>query len=166
MRFQPVIAVLFMSMLLQAVSLGGHWAGPTSPTDALHALLHWSGALHHHDHQVTQAEVAAGGDRARAALAAKQLPQALPDEEEGFEAFAEEFAQATLHRDEPYHQDRSLDSRYHLILDACLAAVGLPPSTPSSPLLTLAAVHPMPAPQTQRADPFVDGPRRPPRSLA
>jgi hypothetical protein len=154
MRFRLVIASLLLSMLLQAVSLGGHWAGHGNTADALHAVLHWSGVLHHHDHAVTQA--------ARLDSGARQ-PQ---DGAAGFEAFAEEFAQATLHPGESFHQDRSLDSRYHLNVDACLFAVGIIPSMPVSPKLAIEASPPRAVPASARTDPVLDGPRRPPRSLA
>ena len=166
MRVHPVIAVLLFSMLLQAVSLGGRWAGRDDPVDALHTVLHWTGTLHHHDHEITKAEIAAGGKRARIALEAKQWTTAIPDDAEGFEAFAEEFAMATVHIGEAYHQDESLDSRHHLSLDTCLASVGLLPTMPRSTLLPPVAVAPAAPPQSQRADPFLDGPRRPPRPLA
>ena len=35
--------LLLLAMLLQTVSLGGHWAGRGSPTETLHDVLHWSG---------------------------------------------------------------------------------------------------------------------------
>lgn len=169
MRFPAVIAALLTSMLLQAVSLGGHWAGNGNPADALHAVLHWSGVLHHHDHEVTQAELDAGGERARVALQAKLPALALPAAEAddaGFEAFAEEFAQVTLHPGQSYHQDHSLDSRHHLSIDACFGAVALIPSVPGSPLMALETAPPVAGPETEPADPFLNGPRRPPRSLA
>ncbi len=164
MRSRLVTAALLLSMLLQTVSMGGYWAGSRKPSDALHAVLHWSGILHHHDHEVTHAEVAAGGERARIALQAKQLPQ--PQSNEDFEAFAVEFAQVTLHPDQSYHRDLSLDSRHHLGIDACMSVVALIPSMPVSPVMDAPTDAPVAAPQVERVDPFLAGPRRPPRGLS
>ncbi|OWQ83768.1 hypothetical protein CDN99_25170 [Roseateles aquatilis] len=161
MNSRSVIAALLLSMLLQAVSLGGHWAGNGNPADALHAVLHWSGVLHHHDHEVTESAQRDGG----ASLPA-QAASAGGDDGTGFEAFAAEFAQVTLHPGESYHQDHSLDSRHHLSIDACVSVVGMIPALIASPDLSQSGGPPVAGPQVEPVDPFLYGPLRPPRSLA
>jgi hypothetical protein len=140
-----VIAALLMSMLLQAVSLGGHWTGATNPADSLHAMLHWSGLSHHHDHHVSQAQA---------------------DDDGGFEAFAEELASATLQPQQSYHQDQSADSNHHMGQDACLSAMGPVPAGLGGAVVEAGGQRPLVLPQAEPADPCLAGPRRPPKHLA
>lgn len=141
-----VIAALLMSMLLQAVSLGGHWLGMADPAEALHALLHWSGLSHHHDHALTEASAA--------------------DDDAGFEAFAAELALVTPKPHLSYHQDHSADSNHHMSQDACVGPMGPLPASLGDTLMAAGSPRPLALSQAERADPFLAGPRRPPRPLA
>ena len=141
-----VIAALLMSMLLQAVSLGGHWVGVANPAEALHAVMHWSGLSHHHDHLATQVPV--------------------DDDDSGFEAFATELASATLQPHQSYHQDHSVDSNHHMGQDACVSAVGPIPAGLGGSLMAARSPRPLMLPETEPVDPFLAGPRRPPKHLA
>lgn len=140
-----VIAALLMSMLLQAVSLGGHWFGVAGPGDAVHALLHWSGLSHHHDHAVTQASA---------------------DDDEGFEAFAAELASVTPKPHQGYHQDHSVDSNHHMSQDACVGALGPLPAGLGGTFMAAGSSRPVALSQAEPADPFLAGPRRPPKHFA
>lgn len=140
-----VIAALLMSMLLQAVSLGGHWFGMTNPADALHAVLHWSGLSHHHDHAVTQVSA---------------------DDDAGFEAFADELASVTLKPHQSFHQDQSADSNHHMGQDACVGAMGPLPAGLSGAFIAARSPRPRVLSETEPVDPFLAGPRRPPRHRA
>jgi hypothetical protein len=144
MSRRPIFLTLLLAMLLQAVSLGGHWAGAGAhgPTrDALHALLHWAGSAHHHDHHATQRM-------------------------EGFEAFADELATATLSMDQSWHQDQSADSHLHMDMDACLSMMGPIPASVSSPWIPPASPRPLPSAEAALAGPVLEGLKRPPKSLA
>ena len=140
-----VIAALLMSILLQAVSLGGHWFGMANSAEAQHAILHWIGLSHHHDHQVTEASA---------------------DDDSGFEAFAAELASATLKPHQSYHQDHSVDSNHHMSQDACVSAMGPIPAGLGSTLMSARSPRPLALSEAEPADPFLAGLRRPPKHLA
>lgn len=140
-----VIAALLMSMLLQAVSLGGHWIGVTNPAEALHAVLHWSGLSHHHDHAITQAAA---------------------EDDAGFEAFAAELASVTLKPHQSYHQDQSADSNHHMGQDVCVGAMGPLPASLGGTFIAARSPRPLVLPDAEPVDPFLAGPRRPPKHLA
>lgn len=140
-----VIAALLISMLLQAVSLGGHWFGEANPGEALHAVLHWAGLSHHHDHAVSEAAA---------------------EDDTGFEAFAAELASVTLKPHQSYHQDHSADSNHHMGLDACVGAMGPLPASLGGTLMAARSPRPLALSQAEPADPCLAGPRRPPRHLA
>lgn len=143
-----VITALLMSMLLQAVSLGGHWVGAANPFDALHAVLHWSGMSHHHDHVVAQ--VSAEDDADFKAL----------------EAFAGGLTPATAQPHASYHQDHSVDSNHHMGQDACVGAMGPLPAGLGGALMEARSPRPLALSQAEPADPCLAGPRRPPKHLA
>lgn len=140
-----VIAALLMSMLLQAVSLGGHWFGAVSPSDALHSVLHWAGLAHHHDHAVAQAQA---------------------EEDREFEAFAAELAEANLKPHQSFHQDHSVDSNHHMNQDTCVSAMGPLPAVLSGAFVADRSPRPLVRIEPVLADPFLAGPRRPPKQLA
>lgn len=138
-----VIFALLLSLLLQTASLGGRWAGWNGPADTLHAVLHWSGIAHHHDHQVSEA---------------------VPDDAD-FVALERGLGlEPSQHKG--FHQDFSADSSHHIGLDACLGAVGPIPSGLSSTFAVVADTRPAVLPQAETPDPFLAGLRRPPRHLA
>lgn len=140
-----VIAALLISMLLQAVSLGGHWVGVANPAEALHAVLHWSGLSHHHDHAITEASV---------------------DDDAGFEAFAAELALVTLKPHQSYHQDHSVDSNHHMGQDACVSAMGPVPAGLGGTVMAVSGPRPPVLSEAEPADPCLAGPRRPPKHRA
>lgn len=140
-----VIAALLMSMLLQAVSLGGHWFGMANPAETMHAVLHWSGLSHHHDHSVTQVSA---------------------EDDSGFEAFSAELASVTLQPHQSYHQDHSADSNHHMSQDACVSAMGPLPAGLGGTLQAARSPRPLALSQAEPADPFLAGPRRPPKHTA
>jgi len=140
-----VIAALLMSMLLQAVSLGGHWVGVANPADALHAVMHWSGLSHHHDHAVTEASA---------------------DDDAGFEAFAAELASVTLKPHQSYHQDHSVDSNHHMGQDACVSAMGPVPGGLGGTFMAVSSPRPPALSEAEPVDPCLAEPRRPPKHRA
>lgn len=140
-----IITALLISMLLQAVSLGGRWVGAADPVEALHAVLHWSGLSHHHDHAITVAAV---------------------DDDAGFEAFADELALVTLKPHQSYHQDRSVDSNHHMSQDACPSAMGPVPAGLGGTFIAARSPRPPALAEAAPVDPCLAGPRRPPKHLA
>jgi hypothetical protein len=140
-----VIAVLLMSMLLQAVSLGGHWSGMANPAETLHAVLHWSGLAHHHDHAIAETSA---------------------DDDAGFEAFAAELASVTFKPHQSYHQDHSADSNHHMGQDACVSAMGPVPAGPGGPFMAARSPRPLALSEAEPADPCLAVPRRPPKHFA
>jgi hypothetical protein len=144
MNRSVVIAVLLMSMLLQAVSLGGHWPGGADAAEARHSMLHWLGLSHHHDHSVTES------------LA----------NDSSFDAFGPELAAASLKPYRGYHQDHSVDSNHHMSQDACVSALGPIPSGLGNPVMAVRGPCPLVLPEAEPTDPFLAGPRRPPKHLA
>lgn len=143
---RPVIIVaLLMSMLLQTVTLGGHWFGALSSSGALHSLMHWAGLSHHHDHAVAQA-------------------QAEDDSE--FEAFAAELAEANLNPHQSFHLDHSVDSSHHMSQDACVSAMGPIPASLSGAIIANPSPRPLVFAEAARPDPVLASLRRPPRHLA
>lgn len=140
-----VIAAVLMSMLLQAVSLGGRWVGASNPVDAFDAVLHWAGLSHHHDHRVTEVAM---------------------DDDSAFEAFEAELASAPLNPLHSYHQDHSTDSNHHMGQDACVGAFGPAPCGLGNEPLTVRDPHPGTRPDAPPPDPDLAGPRRPPKHLA
>lgn len=156
MTRRPVFYLLLIAMLLQAVSLGGHWAGRGNPSETLHEVLHWSGVSHHHEHQ---RRLAAEDERAFELLAAQLgLPSAAPHD-------VDRPADHGDH-DNAYHQDQSVDSNHHMALDACLSAMGPIPAGVDSPAVHAACAAPAVEPDAPPADPDLSGPRRPPKSFA
>lgn len=145
MTRRPVFYVLLMAMLLQAVSLGGHWAGRGSPTETLHDVLHWSGISHHHEHEP---------------------PSFQQDELLAFEALSSELGLVDTAPHQDFHQDQSADSNRHMAMDACLSAMGPIPAAVDSPAVRAACPAPDARPELPPADPDLSGPRRPPRSFA
>jgi len=140
-----VIAALVTSILLQAVSLGGHSFGAANSTEAQHAALHWLGLSHHHDHRITEASA---------------------DDDSGFEAFAAELALVTLKPHQSYHQDHSEDSNHHMSQDACVGTMGPLPASLGGTPMTARSPRPLALSEAEPADPFLAGPRRPPKQLA
>lgn len=140
-----VIAALLMSMLLQAVSLGGRWVGASNPVDALDAVLHWAGLSHHHEHHIAEAAA---------------------DDDSDFEAFAAELASATPKPLHSYHQDQSTDSNHHMGLDACVGVMGPAPCGLDGTPVAARSPHPGMGPEAEPPDPDLAGPRRPPKHLA
>ncbi|MEH0168179.1 hypothetical protein [Roseateles microcysteis] len=152
MSRRPVFFVLMMSMLLQAVSLGGHWVGRGSPTETLHDVLHWSGISHHHAHGASL--------QADGLLAFESLSEGL-----GLAAASsDQDPHQAPHPD--FHQDQSADSNHHMALDACLSAMGPIPAGVDSPTIRAACSRPDARPEAPPADPELSGPRRPPRPFA
>lgn len=150
MNHRPlVIVALLLSLLMQTVSLGGRWPGWNSPTDTLHAVLHWSGIAHHHDHLVSDAVVAAADTADDPDFIS--LEKDLPLDRSPHTGF---------------HQDFSADSNHHLGQDACLGAVGPIPTGLSLAFAVTAQNRPALLPQAGAPDPFLAGLRRPPRPLA
>lgn len=143
-RHPLVIFALLLSLLLQAVSLGGRWAGWSGPANTLHAVLHWSGVAHHHDHQISEAVL---------------------DDDADFLAMERELGLDQSHRT-GFHQDFSADSSHHIGLDACLGAVGPIPAGLSNTLAVVADTPPALLAQAESPDPFLAGLRRPPKRLA
>jgi len=143
-RHPFVIYALLLSLLLQTVSLGGRWAGWSGPANTLHAVLHWSGVAHHHDHQISEA---------------------TPDDDADFVAMERELGLDQTHR-AGFHQDFSADSSHHIGLDACLGAFGPIPSGLSNAFAVAADMPPALLPQAEIPEPFLAGLRRPPRRLA
>jgi hypothetical protein len=141
---RPLFIVLLLSMLLHAVSLGGHWAGAGNVEQAVHTLLHWAGGAHHHH-------------RSESSQDASLL---------GFEAFSEELAAATLAPDESYHLDHSSDSNHHLAVDGYLSCIGPIPSSIDGPSERAGCMPPLPAAETAPRGPVLQGLRRPPRPIA
>ncbi len=144
MSRRPVLFAVLLALLLQAVSLGGHWAGRGNPSEILHDLLHWSRVSHHHDHLAT-----------------------LPSEDQQvFEALAAEMGIPAEPPHEGFHQDQSADSNHHMGMDACFSAMGPAPAGIGSPAIPAACPAPDMRPEAAPADPDLSGPRRPPKSLA
>jgi len=136
MSHRPVFLALLLSMLLQAVSLGGHWGGldrSDGSGQTLHVLKHWSGIAHHHNHEVPSADT---GD---------QLV----------------FSDDSLNQ--AFQQDQSIDSGKHMALEACLHLLGPIPAAFSCPFLLASAPRPMPDEDTAPAGPVLEGLRRPPK---
>lgn len=143
-----VIAALLMSMLLQAVSLGGHWVGAANPADALDAVLHWAGLSHHHEHHE------------------HRLADAAVHDDSDFDAFAVELASASAALQHGYHQDHSADSNHHMGQDACVGAMGPIPCGLGGTPVAVRSPHPGVRPEAEPPDPDLAGPRRPPKHLA
>ncbi|HEY0956432.1 MAG TPA: hypothetical protein VGE36_16855 [Roseateles sp.] len=143
-----IIFALLLSMLLQTASLGGHWAGMAGAVDTLHAVLHWAGLSHHHEHGVAQAT------------------QADHSADSGSAAFDAEWAAAAPSAHTDFHQDFSADSNRHMGLDACVGAVGPIPASLNGVFVMAAGAAPALLPQAEPADPFLAGLRRPPKHLA
>jgi len=140
-----VITALLISMLLQAVSLGGHWGGVADPVEALHAVLHWSGLPHHHDHAATEASL---------------------DDDSGFEAFAAELALVKPKPHQSYHLDHSVDSNHHMGHDACVSTMGPVPAGLGGTFVAASGPRPPALSEAEPADPCLASPRRPPKRLA
>ena len=140
-----VFIALLLSMLLQAVSLGGYWGGlgrDDGSEKSPHVLMHWSGIAHHHGHEAPSAEA---GDQ-----------QVLGDDS---------FAQAvTSGQSQAFHQDQSTDSSKHMALDACLHLLGPIPAAFSCPFLLASGPRPVPDEDTAPAGPVLEGLRRPPKN--
>lgn len=144
-RRRPLFLILLLSMLLHAVSLGGHWAGAGNVQQAVHALLHWAGSAHHH--------------HAQHADAAEAL--------QGFEAFAEELAAATPISVPDLHQDQSGDSNMHMGIDGCLSGIGPIPSCIGGPgARSAAATQHLPLAENAPEGPFLEGLKKPPKTRA
>lgn len=59
MNRRLVFYALLIAMLLQAVSLGGHWAGRSHSAQTLHDVMHWAGIAHHHHAELQADELVA-----------------------------------------------------------------------------------------------------------
>ncbi len=132
-----VFIALLLSMLLQAVSLGGYWGGldrSDGSGQTLHVLKHWSGIAHHHNHEAPPADV---GDQL--VLGNDSLAQA-------------------------FQQQQSIDSGKHMALEACLHLLGPLPAAFSCPFLLASAPRPVPDEDTAPAGPVLEGLRRPPKN--
>jgi len=141
-----VFVVLLLSMLTQAVMLGGRWPDANG-AGAVHTLLHWAGLAHHHHHQ----------------------PAPSREDLEGFEAFGNLGAPDTAARagSDTYHQDQSTDSTQHVAMDACLSGMALFTSWPRAlPTTQPCSVLPLARAEAARATPFLEGLQRPPKSIA
>ena len=145
MNRPAIIAALLMSMLLQAVTLGGHWFGAVNPSDALHSVLHWAGLSHHHDHAVAEAQA---------------------EDDSDFEAFAAELAEANLKPHQSFHQDHSADSNHHMSQDTCVSALGPIPAGLGDAFVADRSPRPRVCAEAALPDPFLAGLRRPPRPVA
>ncbi|MFT7772779.1 hypothetical protein [Roseateles sp.] len=143
-RHPFVIYALLLSLLLQTMSLGGRWPGHSGSAETMHAVLHWSGIAHHHEHQFSQA---------------------LPDDDADFVALEKSLG---LERGphQGFHQDFSADSNHHIGQDACLGAVGPIPAGLSSSFALAAHTPPALLTLAEIPDPFLAGLRRPPRRIS
>ena len=141
-----IFAVLLLSMLIQAIALGGRWVGLGGQGATLHALLHWAGLAHHHHQAPTSRE-----------------------DFEGFEAFGDLGAPERVVDDGSgsYHQDQSTDSTTHVVMEACLTGMAMITSWPPGlPAPLPGAALPRARAELAPAAPCLEGLRRPPRSIA
>ncbi|MCE4540595.1 hypothetical protein LXT12_25475 [Pelomonas sp. P7] len=144
MNHRPfVIVAMLLSLLLQAASLGGRWSASNGPADTLHAVLHWSGIAHHHDHLVS----------------------VMPDDAD-FLSLEKELGLDRVSPHPAFHQDFSADSNHHLGQDACLGAIGPIPTALVPAFAVAGETQPALLLQAGAPDPFLAGLRRPPRRLA
>jgi hypothetical protein len=68
------------------------------------------------------------------------------------------------HHHSGYHQDQSPDSTQHVLMDGCLSGPAMIPSWPDAlPGILDRCAAPIAAAQRMTAEPYLQGPRRPPR---
>jgi hypothetical protein len=140
-----IVIALLLSMLMQATTVGSPSAGVGRSQAAVHSLLHWAGLGHHHR------------DRSPA-------PSSSADSNAVGNLRVSAVADSAWNTCD---QDQSPESTQHLLMDGYVSGAAMIPSwSEASPAELPRPALPCYGTERVPATPFLEGLRRPPRSIA
>ncbi len=136
MTRRSILLAVMLSVLLQAVAMGGLWSTGVATGEAFRTLLQLTGGAEHPDRLAAERPVSI-----------EMAPKELACVDEGMP------------------QDAAADLYYHLGIDAWLHVLGLIPVGIRSVTDPAAGPPPELLAEAASPEPVLEGPRRPPRRL-